>query len=95
MKKSLYVFAILAATISTSAMAKDLKQDKKATTNAPALSAAQMSDAEMDKVTAGDAGFGLSTACCESVNASFGVGHAPVEAGLGRTTASGVGNTPF
>jgi hypothetical protein len=35
MRKSVYVFAILAAAISTSAMAKDLKQDEKAT--APAV----------------------------------------------------------
>ena len=35
----------------TAAVAKDLKQDQK--NSAPAVSAAQMSDAEMDKVTAG------------------------------------------
>jgi hypothetical protein len=46
------VLAILAAA-STAAVAKDLKQDKKATT--PAVSATQMTDAEMDKVTAGAA----------------------------------------
>ena len=50
MKKLTYVLAILAAA-STAAVAKDLKQDKKATT--PAVSATQMTDAEMDKVTAG------------------------------------------
>src|SRR5262245_412426 len=43
--------AILAAA-STAALAKDLKQDKKST--APAT-ATQMTDAEMDKVTAGEA----------------------------------------
>jgi hypothetical protein len=42
--------AILAAA-STATVAKDLKQEKKAT--APTVSATQMSDAEMDKVTAG------------------------------------------
>jgi hypothetical protein len=52
MKKIVYVLAILAAA-STAAGAKDLKQDKKATT--PAVSATQMTDAEMDKVTAGSA----------------------------------------
>jgi hypothetical protein len=52
MKKLTYVLAILAAA-STAAMANDLKQDKKAT--APAISATQMNDAEMDKVTAGRA----------------------------------------
>jgi hypothetical protein len=58
--KSVYVIAILAAAISTSAVAKDLRQDKKAA--APAATATQMSDAEMDKVTAGAVGFGLDTA---------------------------------
>jgi hypothetical protein len=51
MKKIVYVLAILAAA-STAAVAKDLKQDKKA--GAPTVAAAQMTDAEMDKVTAGD-----------------------------------------
>ena len=38
---------------STAALAKDLKQDQKA--NAPTLAATQLSDAEMEKVTAGAA----------------------------------------
>ena len=50
MKKTVYLLAILTAA-STAAVAKDLKQDKKAT--GPTASATQMSDAEMDKVTAG------------------------------------------
>jgi len=50
MKKITCVLAILAAA-STAAVAKDLKQDKKAT--APAVAATQMTDSEMDKVTAG------------------------------------------
>jgi hypothetical protein len=50
MKKIVCVLAILAAA-STAAVAKDLKQDKKA--KAPTVAAAQMTDAEMDKVTAG------------------------------------------
>ena len=54
MKTVTCVLAILAAA-STGALAKDLKQDKKA--NAPTVAATQMSDAEMDKVTAG-AGIG-------------------------------------
>ena len=53
MKKITCVLAILAAA-STAAVAKDLKQDKKA---ASTISATQMSDAEMDKVTAGDVSF--------------------------------------
>jgi hypothetical protein len=47
------VLAVLAAA-STAATAKDLKHDKKIT--APSGSAIQMTDAEMDKVTAGGAG---------------------------------------
>jgi hypothetical protein len=50
MMKSVCVLAILAAA-STAAVAKDLKQDKKA--SAPTVAATQMTDAEMDKVTAG------------------------------------------
>jgi hypothetical protein len=52
MKKLTCVLAILAAA-STAALAKDIKQNKKATTKAPAVSAHQMNDADMDKVTAG------------------------------------------
>ena len=51
MKKLMCAFAILAAAASTAAVAKDLKQDKKAA--APTVSAQQMTDSEMDKVTAG------------------------------------------
>ena len=49
MKKLTYAMAILAAA-STAAVAKDLKREKKAT--APAVAATQMTDAEMDRVTA-------------------------------------------
>ena len=53
MKKfALCVLAVLAGAVSTSAVAKDLKQSKQA----PALSAAQMTNSEMDKVTAGNNG---------------------------------------
>jgi len=55
MRKSACVLAVLAAAVSTSAVAKDLKQDTKAP--APTI-AAQMSDAEMDKVTAAGNAFG-------------------------------------
>ena len=41
------MLAVLAAAVSTSAVAKDLKQNKQA------VSATQMSDSEMDRVTAG------------------------------------------
>jgi hypothetical protein len=64
MKKLTCVLAILAAA-STAAVAKDLKQDKKAMTNAQAVSATQMDDSEMDKVTAGTQGgvvFGMAMA---------------------------------
>jgi len=52
MKRLTCVLAILAAA-STAALAKDLKQDKKSI--APTATATPMTDAEMDKVTAGDA----------------------------------------
>jgi hypothetical protein len=51
MKKLTYVLAILAAA-STAAVAKDLKQNKQG------VPATQMSEAEMDNVTAGFPGFG-------------------------------------
>ena len=47
MIKSVCVLAVLAAAVSTSAVAGDLKQDRKA----PTVAATQMSNAEMDKVT--------------------------------------------
>ncbi len=50
MQKITCVLAILAAA-STAAVAKDLKQDNKAAV--PTVAATQMTDAEMDKVTAG------------------------------------------
>jgi hypothetical protein len=50
MRLSVCVIAILTV-VSTAAMATDGKQEKKATV--PAVSATQMSDSEMDKVTAG------------------------------------------
>lgn len=48
MRKSVFVIAVIAAACSSVAFAGEVKQDKKA----PAI----MSDAQMDKVTAGDAG---------------------------------------
>ena len=49
MTKSVFVLAVLAAAVSTSAVAKDLKQNRN--TPDPTVAATQMSDAEMDKVT--------------------------------------------
>jgi hypothetical protein len=54
MKKLRYAVAILAAA-STASVAGEIKQDKKAPT--PAVSGTQMTDAEMDKVTAGAAAY--------------------------------------
>jgi hypothetical protein len=54
MKMLTCVLAILAAA-STATLAGEIKQNKKAAATS-AVSATQMSDAEMDKVTAGDAG---------------------------------------
>ena len=47
-KLMLCVLAVLAGVVSTSAVAKDLKQNKQA----PAVSATQMTDSKMDKVAA-------------------------------------------
>ena len=47
-KLALCVLAVLAGAVSTSAMAKDLKQNKQA----PAVSATQMTDSKMEKVAA-------------------------------------------
>ena len=52
MNKSVCVLAVLAAAVSTSAVAKDLKQNKQV----PTVSATQMTNSEMDKVTAGAQG---------------------------------------
>jgi hypothetical protein len=79
MKKLTYVLANLAAA-STAAVAKDLKQDKKATTNAPAVSAQQMNDADMDKVTAGagPAAFSVQILAPNGLNGTPGQGQSPV-----------------
>jgi hypothetical protein len=83
MRKSAFVLALLAASFSGAAMAKDVAKK-------------QMSDAEMDKVTAGQ-GFGLNTASANGGNAfSYGLPitagcnaqGACVEPGYGQTTAS-------
>jgi hypothetical protein len=50
MRKSVFVFALMAAACSTG-FAAEVTKDK-----APVLKATTMSDAQMDKVTAGDAG---------------------------------------
>jgi hypothetical protein len=91
MKKLTCVLAILAAA-STAAVAKDLKPSS----NAPTISATQMNDAEMDKVTAGQ-GLGVITAGEHDANlgnSSFGLGRAGEHAnppggvpGQGRITA--------
>jgi opacity protein-like surface antigen len=57
MKKSLLVAALIAAACST-AFAAEVKQDK---AQVPVVKAQTMTDAHMDKVTAG-AGYGLTTA---------------------------------
>jgi hypothetical protein len=53
-KLMLCVLAVLAGVVSTSAVAKDLKQNKQA----PAISATQMTDSKMDKVAASTFGGG-------------------------------------
>ena len=51
MRKSGFVIAVIAAACSSVAFAAEVKQDKKAP--APTVKATTMSDADMDKVTAG------------------------------------------
>lgn len=57
MCKSLVVLAVLAVTAPSLAFAGEAQQPSKST--GPAITATQMSDAEMDKVTAGTAGASL------------------------------------
>jgi opacity protein-like surface antigen len=96
MMKSVCVIATLAAAISTSAVAKDLKQDQKITGPAVTNSATQMNDADLDKVTAG-VGQGITTACDAGGTCSFNGPYSagPVYPGYGRETAAGAGRTPF
>ena len=54
MRKSVFVIAVIAAACSSVAFAGEIKQDKKAP--ASTVKAQTMSDAQMDKVTAGDVG---------------------------------------
>jgi hypothetical protein len=100
MRKLVYAFAILAAAASTAAVAKDLKQEKRAA--APTVSsAAQMSDAEMDRVIGGF-GFGLTTAETGSGTAPpaatflLDLGNAVFHPGYGNSTAISTGHyNPF
>jgi hypothetical protein len=92
MRKITCVLAILAAA-STAAVAKDLKQDNKGT--APGVSATQMTDSEMDKVTAGQgAGVGTAREHTANVEHAFpglgiagGHAHSPGLPGHGGCTA--------
>ena len=59
MSKSLVVLAVLALAAPGLAFAGETQQQKKST--GPAVNATQMSDAEMDRVTAGTAGEALLT----------------------------------
>ena len=52
MRKLVYAFAIIAAAASTAAVAGEIKQDKKAAVSM--VKATVMSDAEMDKISAGE-----------------------------------------
>jgi hypothetical protein len=90
MRKSVFVLAVIGAACSSVAFAGEVKQTKAA---APVVKATTMSDAQMDKVTAGD-GFGNLTA-----NGTFGPGNgnpqgdpglhgnSPRTPGLGNCTA--------
>jgi hypothetical protein len=96
MKNIVCVVAILAAA-STAAVAKDLKQDKKAT--APTVAATQMTDGEMDRVIGGF-GYGLTTAEAGSGTAPPATAILPPTGtefgpGYGTSTAVSTGNYPF
>jgi hypothetical protein len=52
MRKSVFVLAVIAAACSSVAFAAEVKKDK---AHIPAVKATTMSDADMDKVTAGSA----------------------------------------
>ena len=75
MRKSVYVLAILAVAVST-ATAKDLKQDKKAT--ATNVAATKMTDAEMDKVTAGFLIYNNASGRYMNPHAWHACGHGPI-----------------
>ena len=65
MRKSVFVLAVIGAACSSVAFAAEVKKDK---AHVPAVKATTMSNAQMDKVTAGSAadptpGFGNDTAC--------------------------------
>jgi hypothetical protein len=68
MRKSIFVIAVAAAACSGVALAGEVKQDK-----AQVVKATTMSDAQMDKVTAGDPGKGSG----DGVANAWGVGKAP------------------
>ena len=80
MKKSVCVLAVLAAAVSTSAVAKDLKQNKQA----PTVSATQMTNSEMDKVTGQGHGQG-------GVGNGFGLGTG--DPGMGKGQGGGNNNS--
>ena len=80
MKKSVCVLAVLAAAVSTSAVAKDLKQNKQV----PTVSATQMTNSEMDKVTGQGHGQG-------GVGNGFGLGTG--DPGMGKGQGGGNNNS--
>ena len=94
--KKVFVLAVIGAACSSMAFAGEVKQTK---TVAPVVKATTMSDAQMDKVTAGSAadpspGFGNGTACsargtcafpAENNNQAFHA-HVSVSPGSGRDT---------
>jgi hypothetical protein len=79
MRKSVFVVAALVAAVSTAAVAKDVKQEKRAT------GPVQMTDAEMDKVTAG---FSTDNNGLNGGGIGFGNGHGNGK-GLGATNGNG------
>jgi hypothetical protein len=84
MRKSVFVIAVIAASSSV-AFAGEVKQTK---TAAPVVKATTMSDAQMDKVTAGDAGGVPNLGHDSGLAKGLGIG-APGNSG--RITANGNG----
>jgi hypothetical protein len=85
MRKSVFVLAVIAAAGSSVAFAGEVKQTKAA---APVVKATTMTDAQMDKVTAGDAG-GIPNLGHDMGLAKGGGIGAPGNSG--RTTPNGTG----
>jgi hypothetical protein len=87
MRKSVFVLAVISAACSSVAFAGEAKQTKAA---APVVKATTMSDAQMDKVTAGDVGGNPNLGHDNTSGSPMGLGIG-AEGKSGRTIANGNG----